>query len=202
MKDGAYGRPPRQRFRCIGEVVNEKTGEIRGFHRFVPALPRLVVAAAVCDVCEGHVHSHAGPVASRTYGFPVREVAAAFVAVGTGASYLQAADRARVAARRTRLDGDRDGALVAEWIDLLAEVVIAPHAEHGWPETLVLDSTRFMAENARTGIQTLAFNVLGAYGYPARGRPRVWALAASHQARTRTGWSSCAALMPLTRRSS
>ena len=42
-----------------------------------------------------------------------------------------------------------------------------------------------MAENVRTGTQTLAFNVLGAYGYPApgQGRPRVWALAAYHRAR-------------------
>lgn len=185
VKDGVYGRPPRQRFRCIGDVVNERTGEVRGFHRFAPELPRLLVEAGVCDTCDSEVHRHAGPVVSRTYAFPVREVAAAFVAVGTGASYLQAADRARVAARRARLPGERGGALVAEWLDLLAPVVISPYAESEWPETLVLDSTRYIVENVRTGTQTLAFNVLGAYGYPTHGRPRVWALHATHHARAR-----------------
>ena len=178
-----YGQPPRQRFRCLGRVVNERTGEIRDFHRFVPALPRLLVEAGVCDTCESEVHRHGGPVTSRSYAFPVREVAAAFVAVGTGASYLQAADRARVSAQRERLPGERGGALVAEWLDLFASVVIAPHVEREWPETLVLDSTRFMVTNPRTGTLTLAFNVLGAYGYPAHGRPRLWALHASHRAR-------------------
>lgn len=40
-------------------------------------------------------------------------------------------------------------------------------------------------QHVRTGTSSLAFNVLGAYGYPARGqgRPRVWALAAYHRAR-------------------
>ena len=178
-----YGQPPRQRFRCFGEVVNERTGELRDFHRFVPVLPRLLVEAGVCDTCECEVHRHRGPVTSRSYAFPVREIAAAFVAVGTGASYLQAADRARVAAQRERLPGERGGALVAEWLDLFAPVVIASHVELEWPETLVLDSTRFMVTNPRTGTQTLAFNVLGAYGYPAQGRPRLWALQASHHGR-------------------
>lgn len=65
---------------------------------------------------------------------------------------------------------------MAEWLDALARVVLADQAETSWPETLALDSTRFMVENIRTKTQTLAFNVLGAYGYPARGqgRPRVW----------------------------
>lgn len=35
--------------------------------------------------------SHLGPVTGRRYDFPVREVAAAFVAVGSGTSYQQAA---------------------------------------------------------------------------------------------------------------
>jgi len=72
---------------------------------------------------------------------------------------------------------------VAEWLDLLAPVVLDAHAELAWPETLALDNTWFMVENRRTHTQTLAFNVLGAYGYPAGARRgRVWALHASHQA--------------------
>lgn len=161
-----------------------RTGEVRSFHRFAPDLPRLVTTTGVCDTCESPVHQHAGPVTSRSYGFPVREVAAAFVQVGTGASYARAADRARVSVGRRRLGGEQGGALVAEWLDLLAPVVLDAYAEVAWPETLVLDSTRFMVENVRTGTQTLAFNILGAYGYPAgRERPRVWALHATHHAR-------------------
>lgn len=188
VKDGSYGDPPRQLFRCVGEVVNERTGMVRPFHRFAPKLPRLMTTSGVCDTCDGPVHTHAGPVTGRAYGFPVREVAAAFVAVGNGASYTRAADRARVATRRRRLPGEVGGALVAEWLDLLGPVVLAPFAEATWPQTLVLDSTRFMAENRRTGTRTLAFNVLGAYGYPSDGtKPRVWGLQASHQA-TQADW--------------
>src|SRR5665648_441208 len=61
---------------------------------------------------------------------------------------------------------------------------LAENARTTWPETLVLDSTRFLVTNSWTGDTSVAFNVLGAYGYPApgQGRPRVWALAAYHQA--------------------
>lgn len=176
VKDGKYGSPPRQRFRCSDG--NE-------FHRFVPEVPRHETHGGTCDACDTAVASHRGPVTGRRYDFPVREVAAAFVAVGGGASYQRAALRARAAAGRELLEGPWGGNTVAEWLDALAPVVLADQAETSWPETLVLDSTRFMVENVRTGTQTLAFNVLGAYGYPARGqgRPRVWALAAYHRAR-------------------
>jgi len=183
VKDGSYGKPPRQLFRCIGEVVNPKTGEVRQFHRFTPSPSRLLSESAVCDTCDTAVRSHSGPVSSRSYAFPVREVASAFVSVGTGASYMQAAARARVSARRALVRTDQGGALVAEWLDLLAPVVLEAYAENVWPETLVLDSTWFMAENPRTHTQSLAFSVLGAYGYPDAAAPgRVWALHATHTA--------------------
>jgi len=67
---------------CVGEVVNERTGEVRGFHRFVRDLPLRVIEGGVCDTCESPVQQHAGPVTSRIYAFPLREVAVAFVAVG------------------------------------------------------------------------------------------------------------------------
>jgi hypothetical protein len=189
VKDGQYGSPPRQRYRCIGEAVNEVTGEVRSFHRFTTKLPRQAVSAGVCDTCDNTVGAHQGPVVARTYAFPLREVAAAFVSVGTGASYYRAADRARVAACRRRLDGAHGGAVVAEWLDVFGPPLLAQYAETEWPETLVLDSTRFMADNVRTGTSQLAFNVLGAYGYPAKGRARVWALRASHQA-TAVEWEA------------
>lgn len=181
---GTYGKPARQWFRCIGKVVNPATGEVRGFHRFTPELPRLRIEGERCDSCDSVVPVHAGPVSSRRYSFPVREVAAAFVAVGAGSSYAAAAGRARASVRRVDKGGERDGALVLEWLDLLAPVVLAAYAEAAWPETLVLDNTWFMVTNRRTGTQSLAFHVLGAYGYPAgAAKGRVWGLHATHQAR-------------------
>jgi len=180
VKDGHYGTPPRQRFRCIGPA---------GFHRFVPELPRREAQDSVCDTCDTHVPAHRGPVTGRKYDFPVREVATALTAVGAGASYQRAALRARAASGRPLLEGDWGGNTVAEWLDTCAPVVMAEHAETAWPETLVLDSTRFMVTNTWTGTTSVAFNVLGAYGYPAKGhgRPRVWALAAYHRA-THVEW--------------
>lgn len=181
VKDGHYGSPPRQRFRCVGED---------GFHRFVPELPRQAAVEGVCDACDSAVPTHRGPVTGRRYDFPVREVATAFAAVGQGSSYQRAALRARAASGRRLLEGEWGGNAVAEWLDTLAPVVLEAYAETSWPETLVLDSTRFMVTNVRTGTRQLAFNVLGAYGYPARGqgRPRVWALRAYHRA-TAAEWA-------------
>lgn len=181
VKDGRYGTPPRQRFRCAGPD---------GFHRFVPDLPRQVTHAGVCDTCDSNVPTHRGPVTSRKYGFPVREVTSAFVAVGTGVSYQQAALRARARSDRDLGSAGRGGNAVAEWLDALGPVVLDGHAEKSWPETLVLDATRFMVTNTRTGDTSMAFSVLGAYGYPTagQGRPRVWALAAYHRS-TEVEWA-------------
>ena len=71
----------------------------------------------------------------------MREIAAAFVAVGTGASHARAADRARLSAGRAQLGGEGGSALVAEWLGVLAPVVLDAHAEAAWPATLVLDKT-------------------------------------------------------------
>jgi hypothetical protein len=103
VKDGVYGSPPQQRFRCVGPVVNQKTGDLHPFHLFTPMLPRLLAASGSCDVCDSLLHVHAGPISSRSYAFAVREVAATFVAVGNGTSSARAADRARVSVGRRQL---------------------------------------------------------------------------------------------------
>ena len=63
VKDGRYGTPPRQRFRCVGPD---------GFHRFVPEVPRREALEGMCDTCDSHVPAHRGPVTGRKYDFPVR----------------------------------------------------------------------------------------------------------------------------------
>jgi hypothetical protein len=134
-------------------------------------------------VC-GTTELHGGRlIVSRGYAFPVREIAAAFIAVGAGASYAHAADRARVSVGRRRLDGERGGALVAEWLDIFGTVILDAHAEKAWPETLVLARIAFTAKQSRGGAKPVAFNVLGAYGCEAGARRgRVWALQASYRA--------------------
>jgi hypothetical protein len=175
-KDGVYGVHRRQRYRCIAPDGT--------FHRFTPILPREPTESGVCDTCDSQLATHQGPAVPRQYATPLREIAAAFVAVGQGSSYLKAADRARGASDRPRLFGAYGGQLVAEWLDSHAAVVLDAHAETAWPTRLVLDSTKFMVTNTWNGQRSLAFNVLGAYGYPGHkvGRRRVWALQAYHNA--------------------
>ena len=51
VKDGHCGKPPRQRFRCVGPD---------GFHRFVPQLPRRIAHDEVRDTCDSRVPGHRG----------------------------------------------------------------------------------------------------------------------------------------------
>lgn len=180
-RDGVYGNPPRQRYRCTGEVVNPETGKISQFHRFTTPLPRFT--AEPCEVCGNAEQCVSGPVVSRAYAFPVREIATAFIAVGSGVSYARAADRARMSVGRGHLGRGRGGALVAEWLDLFGPVILNAYAERAWPETLVLGGIAFTTKQRRGEAQSVAFNVLGAYGCAAGAqRGRVWALRASYRA--------------------
>ncbi|MHA3946366.1 hypothetical protein [Cellulomonas bogoriensis] len=70
-------------------------------------------------------------------------MAEALVAVGRGASYASASQRARAAGGRDVLTGDGTGEYVAKWVDVWAPVVLDALAETEAPETLVLDSTDF-----------------------------------------------------------
>ena len=127
------------------------------------------------------------------YRFPVTQAATALVMVGQGVSYSEAADRARVRSRRTRREAGAQ--MVANWVEVLGPVVAAPHAVERWPETIVLDSTWFMVTNRRTGGTSLAFCVLGAYGYQAGERGWTWALHASPQGR-QANWESLLRSLP------
>ena len=71
------------------------------------------------------------------------------------------------------------GQTVADWLSRYGPVVAAAHAETAWPETVVLDSTRFVDDDARTGARNQLFCVLAAWGYPAGAtRGRLWLLRA------------------------
>lgn len=157
VRAGLYGKPPRQLFRCLGTP--------EGTHRFAGTLPRLVTEPAVCLRCDNHVGAHQGPVLSSKYEFHLRLAAAALADVGRGRTYTEAATRARIAAGRGPYTvATISGALVAEWLDVFAPVLVAAHAETAWPATLLADSTNFFITNSWTGQRDEGFNVFGLYG--------------------------------------
>jgi hypothetical protein len=146
----------RQRFRCHPADGSSP-------HKFVPPVTRLISVGAVCGHCGNPVPAHQGPSTPRRYEFPVLQAAEALVMVGQGMSYTETADRLRSRNSRDRFECGAQ--LVANWVEVLTPVVAAEWKEDVWPETVVLDSTRFQVENRRTGTSSLAFHVLGAFGY-------------------------------------
>ena len=128
---GVAGRE-RQRFRCF-----PADGSLP--HTFTEPLPRMLAHGRECVECERSVASHEGLQAPRSYRFPAREIARTLVALGQGQTYRQAAERARL-----RLPGgerSRHGQLAADWVEVFAPVVFAPHSPERWPQqgTVVVD---------------------------------------------------------------
>jgi len=189
-RNGHYGTPPRQLWRCTPDDGSTP-------HAFAGQLPRQMLEDGhTCPSCESELAAHQGPPSAPTYAFPVREAAAALVAVGTGATYTEAAAVARVRAGRRVMAAGLGAQLVANWVEVLGPVVTAEAAESEWPETIVCDSTNFMVTNVRTGARTQAFAVLAVWGYPAgAARGRLWSLTASHRARG-ADWSRVFATLP------
>lgn len=183
--DGTYGKPGhrRQRYKC-----SPRGGQP---HVFTELLPREECWHDSCEQCERHVERREGPKAPRHYQFVARGIAEALQAVGAGDTYMQASRVARDRARRFRYDPETGevresahGQLVADWVELFAPVVFAPHRPAYWPThgSLILDHIpfRIRAEDASgRGIPggTVAFDVFCAVGYRA-GKPRLWRLEA------------------------
>lgn len=194
VRNGRYGDPPRQLWLCTPANSSSK-------HSFAGPLPQRVLPSGhTCGSCEADLAPHQGPRSPRAYSFPVREAAAALVAVGSGLTYTEAAQAARARAGRRPVAVGLGAQLVGNWVEVLAPVVAAAHHEVAWPETIVCDSTSFFVTNTRTGYRSLAFNVLAVWGYPAgRRKGRLWALSASHQA-TNVEWSELLERLPGTPR--
>jgi len=171
----------------VNGSVTGVTPHMARFHRFTGVLTREVVSSGMCEECENRIARHQGPSHPRHYMDPVRAQAAALVAVGKGESYAAAARRTRLLQGRVPTKADDGGQLVANWVEVFAPAILAAHAEHTWPDTLLLDSTDFRFTDPKTGRLTVAFNVLAAYGYPTVGRGRLWAALASPTA-TRHDW--------------
>lgn len=169
VRDGFVGKQPRrrQRWRC------RSASDPSDFHRFLPPVPRLEALERHCLDCESHLDVAQGPNAARRYDFVAREVAAALVALASGATYQQAALTARttVAAQFARVGrplpwkdtGMNHGQAAADWVEVFTNVVLAGDEDDRWPDVVLLDSTNFWRR--RGGRQVPAFHVLMAYGY-------------------------------------
>jgi len=114
--------------------------------------------------------------------FAAREVGDALASVARGTSYRGAATSARKQAERVKAASPRprppgaprrrgrterspesDGQLVANWVDVLAPLIIEQQLPREWPQTLLLDSKAFLQGSLRGGRR---FHVLGAVGVP------------------------------------
>jgi hypothetical protein len=181
VRDGVqkHAGRQRQRYRCVGADGT--------FHRFVGegALSRTRGDGHSCRSCDRPLDVDGGPVAPWRGRYTVREVASSLWLVAGGTSYTEAATRVRRRAWGDDGAGRRadttvaSGQTVADWLSRYGPVVAAPHAEQEWPETVVLDSTRFLYDDRRTGERSQLFCVLAAWGYPAgAARGRLWRLRA------------------------
>ena len=107
---------------------------------FTELLPREESWRGTCEYCEREVERREGPKAPRHYQFVARGIAEALGAVGASATYMHASHVARDRARRFRCDAKTGelresdhGQLLADWVELFAPVVFAPHAPSAWP---------------------------------------------------------------------
>src|SRR3954447_9245931 len=178
---GWYGRAPhrRQRWEC-----RPRNGDRP--HRFAEELPRQETQASHCSECSVALDAWEGQAGAREYGYSARDVAHALALVAHGESYRRAAAGARVHARRQRgtvgsyvhhgvrrvRRGDRDGQLVANWVDVFGQVVCYPHGVATWAERVAIDSLSFVTQTAPA---RRSLHLLVAIGYDAPAyEPRLW----------------------------
>jgi hypothetical protein len=175
--DGYYGAPThkRQRYKC----TPSDGGGPR--HVFTETLPRLHGGIGECLECERHYDKHEGPTTGRRFHYSTRDVAYALIEVGKG-------HPDRVVGRRVRDRADRgwarDGNTVADWVELYAPAVFAPHAPTEWPRVVALDALPFAIkreDDDGNPVQggAIAFNVFGAYGWDSHGKGSLLALRAA-----------------------
>lgn len=169
VRYGAYGSGlhRRQRWRC-----DPPSGAP---HTFTGGLVRTVMdRPSSCLSCEQKLATHQGPGLPSRYRYPVREVAVALQRVGAGMSYSEAAVRAQV---QTKGGGHATAQLVGNWVEVFGPVVAERWKETTWPETVVLDSRTFHA-NQQGGGSGVVFTVMAVHGYESKKRHRLWAVQA------------------------
>jgi len=112
--------------------------------------------------------------------YEIKEMAAALVNIAGGTTFTEAARRAQVGYWGTRGTGrlgpktTENGQTVADWLNQFGPVISEAHAEAGWPETVILDSTEFKWTD-KNGKSSQLFVILAAWGYEAgASKGRLW----------------------------
>jgi hypothetical protein len=148
---------------------------------FTETLPRMHGGIGECLECERHYDKHEGPSTGRRFHYSTRDIAYALVEVGKGHPDRVVGRRVRDRAGRAWA---RDGNTVADWVELYAPAVFAPHAPAEWPRVVALDALPFAVkreDDDGNPVQggAMAFNILGAYGWDKAGKGRLLALRAA-----------------------
>lgn len=112
--------------------------------------------------------------------------------VGAGVSYSEAAVGSQV---QTKGGGHATAQLVGNWVEVLGPVVAERWKETTWPETVVLDSREFHA-NQQGGSSGVVFTVMAVRGYESKKRHRLWALQAVPRATNALKWAAFQSLVP------
>lgn len=174
-------------------------------HEFSEVLPRQTTSEGFCIECERDYAHHEGPQSARYYGFAIREIAAALIRVGQGASYCEAASFVRGRADRWPVNREgvvrlsRHGQLVGDWVEVFAPIVYEPYQDSAWPTTgsVLLDELPFvLRRTARSGSTVplqagASFSILAAMGWDKDlRRMRLYKLeaVAGHRATQRKNW--------------
>jgi hypothetical protein len=195
-RDGYYGAKThkRQRYKCVSPV-----GDVV-VHTFTEALPRQRPPTGDCLECDRVYRAHEGPQSARNYSFVAREIAAALVRVGEGATYTEAAQFVRRRAKRLKqssgggLYPSQYANLTCDWVEVFAPVLsgalFAPFAS---PETVVIDNLPFHVGRLRDGMPVqsgrLLFHVFGAIAYDENRVKQVWHVQ-SAPTNTRAEWEA------------
>jgi hypothetical protein len=178
---GWYGTAPHRRQRWQCRPLNGAPP-----HRFTEVLTRQEAATSHCADCSSELDEWQGQSGARTYAFSARDIAHGLARVAQGDSYRRAAAHTRVVARRQHnrvrcyrkrgvrrvRRGDKDGQVVANWVDVFAPVVCWPFGHPTWPERMVVDSTSFVVQ---TGPPRRTLHLFAVVGYdPPRYQPKLW----------------------------
>jgi hypothetical protein len=139
-----------------------------------------------CVECSTKLEPWEGQAGAREYLFAAREVGHALALVAAGKTYREAGRAARAMAershdhmtgRRRRRDPNRDGQIVANWVDALTPLITEGALPTAWPERLALDSVEFRVRGGQHSGQS--FHVFIAVGYEEHSvEPKVWRMEA------------------------
>jgi hypothetical protein len=144
--DGTYGNKwspahERARFTCVPANGGKR-------HRFTypermrHPTPHHPHSGDACPTCEHTYGFGEGPRTGHDFTFTVQEIAKTLYEVGRGESYRHASQLGREAANRYTTgapDPSREAALAMQYVDVFADLILAPRAPTHWPSIVAVD---------------------------------------------------------------